>query len=120
MKVYSHDPNVFREHYRNQVGKALPGFKGARVQYGSGIGNILGAIARHAMPLIRSGAKILAPHLKTAAKGIVKDVASRAVNEATTRFGGSVSTPNKRRRKRQPAIRRKKVKASTSNSDYFD
>ena len=120
MKAYSHDPNIYREHFRNQVGRALPGFKGARTQYGGSIGNIIGAIARRAMPLIKSGVKLLAPHLKTAARGIAQDVTSRVINEATTRFGGPVSTPNKRKSKRKGVIRRKKFKASTSNNDYLN
>ena len=117
MKTYSHNPNVYREHFRNQVGKAIPGFKGARTQYGSGFGSILGAIARRAMPLIKSGIKLLSPHLKTAARGIAQDVTSRAVNEVSSRFGPQ--TPNKRKRTRKAVSRRKKVKASTSKFDYL-
>ena len=41
MKVYRQDPTLFRDHFHRQVGGALPGFKGARVQYGDGIGSFL-------------------------------------------------------------------------------
>lgn len=117
MKVYSHNPNIFRDHYRNQVGNALPGFRGTRMQYGNGIGSILGAIARRAIPLLKTGAKIIAPHLKKAARNIATDIGGRMAEEASTRLGGNVY---KRKSRRNPVIRRKKVKASTSKRDYFN
>ena len=117
MKVYSHNPNIFRDHYRNQVGNALPGFRGTRMQYGNGIGSILGAIARRAIPLLKTGAKIIAPHLKKAARNIATDIGGRMAEEASTRLGGNVY---KRKSRRNPVIRRKKLKASTSKRDYFN
>ena len=114
MKAYVHDPNLYREHYQNQVGKALPGFQGARMQYGDGIGALLGSLARKAVPLLASGAKFVAPHLKQAFKGIAKDVTGKVAQEATTRL---LST-QKRKKPRKTVSKRKKVKASTSQ-DIF-
>ena len=61
MKVYRQDPKLFRDHFHRQVGGSLPWFRGARVQYGDGIGSFLGAMARKAIPLIKAGFKLAAP-----------------------------------------------------------
>ena len=111
MKAYTHDPNIYQKHFNYQVGNALPGFRGERMQYGYGIGSILGAIARRAMPLLRTGAKIIAPHLKNAAKNIAEDVGGRVVQELFV---------NKRKAQRKSVSRRKKFKASTSKKDYLN
>lgn len=117
MKAYVHNPNLYRQHYQNQVGKALPGFQGARLQHGYGLGALLGTLARKAVPLLASGAKFIAPHLKQAFKGIAKDVTGKVAQEATTRLLGTQKS-QKRKKRRKVVSKRKKVKASTSN-DIF-
>ena len=81
MKPYIHNPTVYRQHYQNQVGRALPAFKGSRIQHGHGLGSFLGGLARKALPLLASGVKMAAPHLKRAAKNIAKDVAGKAFHK---------------------------------------
>lgn len=101
MKTYTHNPNIYREHY----GNGLPGFHGTRMQYGHG----WGTLARRAIPLLKTGVKIIAPHLKKAAKEIAKDVGGRLV-----------STAYKRKAQQKPVIQRKKFKVSTSKRDIFN
>ena len=103
MKVYRQDPKLFRDHFHRQVGGSLPGFRGARVQYGDGIGSFLGAMARKAIPLIKAGFKLAAPHVKKAGKNIAKELAGHAVQQ--------VSQKVKRPRKpRKVVTKRRKVK----------
>ena len=115
MKAYIHNPNVYRHHYRSQVGSALPGFSGSRmhrIQTGYGIGSILGSLARKAIPILASGIKLAAPHVKSALKGIAKDVTHEVAQKATQKLF------NKPKPKRKPVRKRRKVKASTSK-DIF-
>ena len=111
MKVYRHDPTLHRNHFLHQVGGDLPGFKGARMQYGDGIGSFLGVLARKAIPLIKAGAKIVAPHLKKAAKDVAKDMTGRVAQHV-------VGTINKRSKPKTVGRRRKNVKRATSK-DIF-
>ncbi len=113
MKVYRQDPLVYRNHFHHQVGGNLPGFKGERIQYGDGLGSFLGALARKAIPLIKAGVKIAAPHAKKAAKNIAKELTGQVIQEVSGRIG------NKKRRKPQKRTRkRKNVKGATSK-DIF-
>lgn len=113
MKAYRQDPYTYQRHFHRQIGGDLPGFKGARVQYGDGIGSFLGALARKAVPLIKAGVKLAAPHAKKAAKNIAKDLTGQVIREVSGRI------VNKKPRKPKTAVRkRKKVKRATSN-DIF-
>ena len=114
MKAYVHNPDLYREHYRNQVGAGLPGFQGGRTQHVYGFGTLLGSLARKAVPLLASGAKLIAPHLKQAFKGIAKDVTGKVVQSVTTK---RLNT-QKRKKPRKSVSRRKKAKVSTSK-DIF-
>ena len=71
---FTPNPDLYRTHFRNQSGGNLPGFQGSRMQYGEGLGSFFSSIARKAVPLLRSGFKMAAPHMKKAAAGIAKDV----------------------------------------------
>ena len=120
MKRYIHNPNIYRQHYQNQVGRALPAFKGTRIQHGYGLGSFLGKLARKALPLLASGAKLVAPHLKKAFKGIAKDVTGKVAQEATTRLVGAISEKgNKPKKARKVISKSRKVKASTSKDIFF-
>ena len=81
MKAYRQDPLTYRHHFHNQVGGDLPGFKGARIQYGNGIGSFLGALARKAIPLIKAGVRMAAPHAKKAAKNIAKELGGKVIQK---------------------------------------
>lgn len=105
MKPYTQDPALFRRHFHRQVGGELPGFKGTRMQYGHGIGSFLGAMARKAIPLIKAGIKLAAPHVKKAGKDIAKDLAGHAVQRVSERV-------KKPRKPRKTVTRRRKVKGA--------
>ena len=83
MRAYRQDPNLYRNHFVRQAGGDLPGFKGTRVQYADGIGSFLGALARKAIPLIKAGVKLAAPHVKKAGKEIAKDLTGQVMRKAT-------------------------------------
>ena len=114
MKSYIHNPNIYRHHYDSQVGSAIPGFSGVRMHRGDGIGAFLGKLARKAIPLLISGAKLAKPHLKKAAKSIAKEAAQKVLHEATNRI-----VNKKRKVVSTPVRRRKKVKRTTPK-DIFD
>ena len=116
MKPYIHNPSIYRQHY--QIGSALPGFQGSRMQHGNGIGAFLGKLARHAIPLLSKGVKFVAPHLKHAFKGIAKDVTSQVASKLLQPRSMAPMPRKKSKRKRKVVSKRKKVKASTSK-DIF-
>ena len=105
MKVYQQDPNIYRRHF----GGNLPGFKGARIQHGNGIGSFLGILARKAIPIIRAGVKLAAPHVKQARKDIAKDLSKELVKKVSAKMSGkaykSKRKPKKRVRKQQTTQR---------------
>jgi len=116
MKAYIHNPKIYQHHFKSQLGSGLPGFEGTRMhrqQWGSGIGSMLAKLARKAIPLLISGAKLAKPHVVKAAKGIAKDVTKTVLDKASTKLFNK-----KRKAKRAPVRRRKKVKQSTSH-DIF-
>ena len=116
MRIYTQDPSIYRGHFTRQVGGELPGFKGARVQHADGIGSFLGALARKAIPLLKAGYKIVAPHVKQAGKDIAKDITGRVIQEATKKMTGKAY---KRRRGKRRSRRRKTVKRATSNDIFM-
>ncbi len=50
--------------------------------YGGGIGGILKALFRTALPLLKRGFSIVKPHLKTAARNIASDVVTSALSRS--------------------------------------
>lgn len=110
MKKYIHNPDIYRDHFRTQVGSAIPGFSGTRMhrQRGDGIGSFLGKLARKAIPLLISGVKLAAPHAKEALKGIAKDVVGNIFHGARNKI-----VNKKRKANSTPVRRRKKVKRTT-------
>ena len=115
MRIYKPDPSIYRHHFAKQTGGDLVGFKGARVQHGSGIGTLLGVLARKAIPLIRAGVKLAAPHVKKAGKEMAKDITNRAIKKATEKMSGRAYKPIKRKKK---PTKRKAVKRARLN-DIF-
>lgn len=71
-----HIPNTdkYVAYYTAQAGGDLPGYSGIASQYGAGLGGIFRGLFRLAVPLLKRGFSVAAPHLKTAAKNIVSDV----------------------------------------------
>ncbi len=114
MKVYRQDPLIYRHHFHRQVGGELPGFKGTRVQHGDGIGSFLGALARKAIPLIKAGVKLAAPHVKKAGKDIAKDLTGRVIQEVSGRMNKSYK-PVRRRK----TVRKRKTVKGAASKDIF-
>ena len=114
MKKYIHNPNIYRHHF--QRGSALPGFRGTRMhrQHGDGIGSFLGKLARKAIPLLISGAKLAKPHVMNAAKNIANDVGKSVVKTITN------PKPNKRGKVGDNHIRRQKYSRRSTTPDIFD
>ena len=127
MKPYIHNPNLYRDHYRSQLGGNLPGFRGMSMhrQHGNGIGALLSKLACKAIPLLMSGAKMIKPHVIKAAKGVVNDVAGNVVSsvfktsQKRKRTGRSKATLKKRKVKGK-SIRRRKESKRTTSPDIFD
>ena len=117
MKVYQQNPFVYRNHFRQQVGGDLPGFKGSRTQHGDSLGSFLGALARKAIPLIKAGVKLAAPHVKKAGKDIAKDLTGKAIQEVSSRIGRG--RRNKRTNKRRKTIRKRKTVKGATSKDIF-
>ena len=111
MKVYRQDPSIYRRHF----GGNLPGFKGARVQYANGIGSYLGILARKAIPLLRAGVKLAAPHVKQAGKEIAKDISGHVIKKATEKMTGKAYKP----RKSKPKARKRRVTKRTTRRNIF-
>ena len=68
-------------------------------------------MARKAIPLIKAGVKLAAPHVKKAGKDIAKDLTGRVFQEVS----GKVSKPRtyKTVTKKKPIRKRKTVKGAT-------
>lgn len=111
MRPYRQDPHIYRHHFIKQTGGDLEGFKGSRMQHGSGIGSFLGALVRKAVPLIRAGVKLAAPHVKKAGKEIVKDLTNRAIKKATEKMSGRAYKRSKRKKKptKRKAVKRARL-----------
>jgi len=111
----------YRDYYAQQSGNGLSVFRGATVQRGRGIGGFFSRILRGAMPLLKSGAKIIGEQMIDSGASIAKDIIN-GKNLKTTAIqnfssGGKQllssltrtlnSTTNKRKRK---------ARASSSNN----
>lgn len=63
-------------YYARQVGSGLPVYHGGELQYGNGLGNLLGGLFRSAIPLLKKGATALGKTALQAGADIVDDVLS--------------------------------------------
>ena len=113
------DPQRFVTYYTNQAGHGLPGFVGAPVMYGRGLGSMLSRAFRFVLPFIKRGAAIAKPHLSSAAKGIASDVVSAVTTQLMRRAepkqdGSGIVGLSRRKRKRSltitPSVTHKKRK----------
>jgi len=110
--MINQDPQRFVSYYENQAGGSLPGFYGAPVMYGRGIGSIFSRLFRFVAPLVRRGFAIAKPHLKSAVKNIASDVISKAVHNyggqsdhGSQEGSGGLMVLARRARKRPPGKR---------------
>ena len=111
------DPHRFIQYYESQVGGNLPGFYGAPVMYGRGIGSLFSRLFRFISPLVKKGFAIAKPHLKSAATGIASDVFSKAVGQLTSqqKQEGSGGIMVMSRRTRPPGQRASSASHKASN-----
>ena len=58
----------------SQLGGSLPGFQGARMQRGFGLGSLFSGFYRAALPFTKTGAKLLGTILLDTSTNIMKDV----------------------------------------------
>lgn len=79
------NPQDYVAYYRAQAGGGLPGFRGAPIMYGTGLGGLFRGLFRKAMPFLRQALEIIKPHVKSAAKNIARDVAGHLVSQVVER-----------------------------------
>lgn len=112
------DPHRFVSYYESQVGGTLPGFYGAPVMYGRGIGSIFSKLFRFVAPLLKRGFAVAKPHLKTAATNIASEAVQRVVGKLTQQRNqegsGGIMVLSRRKRKRPPGNRVSSKKRSKS------
>lgn len=123
--------NAYLQHY--QRGAGLPVFQGSEFQYGAGLGNVLGSIARWFIPFItpiasRAASKFITTtsdnlssgkSLRDSAKGALGPSLSEALDATTSSIQNRMQTGHgKRKRKRNskskkvasaPAKKRRRV-----------
>ena len=74
MKPYKRNPALYRAHFAG--GGAMPVFRGKRTQRGRG--RMKKLLKRYAVPLVKSGARAVAPHAKRLAGKAATSVAKQA------------------------------------------
>lgn len=118
--VMREDPHRFVQYYEGQVGGTLPGFYGAPVMYGRGIGSLFSKLFRFVSPMLKKGFSIAKPHLKSAVSNIASEVFNRAVGRSTNQQkqqqqeGSGGIMVLSRRLKRRPPGQRLQRDSSTS------
>ena len=124
MKAYTHNPNIFHNHF---VGQGMPAFRGARVQRGNGV--IFNKLKRFAVPLLQAGVSAAAPHIsnvvKNLARGafpnnplmqrVVGNVAGQVTGQVMKRVGG----PAIKKRKATKGPRRATKRRVTTSKNIF-
>ena len=109
--------NFYEQYYLNQLGhgSSLPVYSGLPVQRGHGFGNILGALARSAAPLLKRGALAVGKQLLKTGGRVLSDVskgnklksslkrrAKESVGELTQSvLGNKQKAPRKRKFRKQ-------------------
>ncbi len=67
--------SLYEDYYVKQSGSGLPLFRGARMQRGHGLANILNGLFRRAWPVIQSGAKAFGRQFLRTGLQVANDVA---------------------------------------------
>ena len=100
--------NPYELYYLNQVGRgnSLPVYSGLPVQRGHGFGNILGALARSAAPLLKRGAIAVGKQLLKTGGRVISDIAA----------GNKLKTSLKRRAKESVQDLGKSILQETLNN----
>ncbi len=66
--------SLYEEYYVSQGGNGMNVFQGARVQRGHGFGSFLSGLFRSALPILKSGAKVLGKQVLRTGLQIANDV----------------------------------------------
>lgn len=104
-------PHRFVRYYEGQVGSFLPGFYGAPVMYGKGIGSIFSRLLSFVSPLFKTGFAVAKPHLKTAATNIATDAVKRVMGKLTEPCQeGAGGMMGERVKNKNPGVKPKSVK----------
>ena len=74
----------------------------------------MGALVRKAIPLIKAGIKIAAPHAKKAAKNVARELTGQVVQEVAGRIGHK-----KPRKPKKQVSKLKNVKRAAAAKDIF-
>ena len=129
--VHSVDSKLYDDYYLDQVGNGLPVFTGARVQRGHGLGNVFSGLIRAAMPLMKSGMKLLGKHGVKTGMQIAGDVLSgqnpkRAVRQRAKQAGTEIvhdalrqfmpGPPGQPSRSRQQTATKRRAQSQTVSS----
>ena len=74
-KQYHPNAELYRQHFRTQHGGTiLPGFKGASIQRGYGLGSMFQSLFRSFVPLLKTGAKAVGERALNTGIGVAQDV----------------------------------------------
>ena len=119
---------IRRNRYKvaHQRGHGLPVFTGLRYQRGHGLGNMLRALGKIALPVLKSGAKVLGKQaLKTAAQ-VANDVASGApikkavkkrVVQRVQKVTKRVAKPHKRKHTHKKRVSKSRTRKGAASKD---
>ena len=83
------------------------------MQYGNCIGSFVGTLPRKAIPLIKAGVNISAPHSKKAAKNVARELTCQVVQDVAGSIGHK-----KRRKPKKRVIERKNVKRAAAKNIF--
>ena len=123
-RVYYCDTKAYENYYLSQVGDGGPYFSGGHYQQGYGLGNILSAISKTVMPLIKSGAKAIGKQVLRSGVGFASDVLQgknakqAAIDRAKTASSSLLQQAVAPKRKRKPV--RVQKKRRRKNRDIVD
>ena len=128
---------AYEDYYKQQGGRGVPVFHGARVQRGHGIGSIFGGLFRSFFPILKRLAPVIGrkalqtgvqiaddviggQSLKEAAKNRVGNVFQEGINRiAPAENDQSGSGLRRRKRRRQQKKKTKSANAKRKKSDIF-
>ena len=116
---YQCNRRLYEDYYQKQVGHGLPVFIGGTSLRGRGLGSLLSGLVRSAVPLLKSGGKVLlkegaktgmqlaqdvlsGQNLKSATKQRAQEAGKRLFHQAVGRVlrGGAAAPPGEPARKR--------------------
>ncbi len=131
----------YERYYRNQAGGGGNFFKGAPIQRGYGLGNILGGLFRAALPILKQGATTLGKqalrtgvniasdalngqHVQSAAKERLRQAGRQITNRAANHLSQKKKTTQRNKGLKRRARSTSRIKAADRGKkrtlDIFD